>query len=385
MSNTSNPTSRAQLKLFEPGFGEDLCAQLAQRVTDGNVLVGDLVEDLEKRVADYLGVKEPQRVVGVSSGTAALELAMCNTPRKGYKVLVPALTMAATVHAILRAGLVPKLVDVGPDLLVSRQIISDAMDDKVGGVCVVDYAGACPDMVEIADFCSERDLVLWEDAAEAFGATSRGKRAGTLSNIACFSIHPIKPLAGFGGGLLVNNLDEPRYHRLPRELRRYGMRDRVGTEYDIKTPGMNYGMSDLSALAAIHSFKTLEERIALRQEVAFHYIELLSSYNKYVDMLKDGGRTMGRQYGSAHHLFPVVLPFGTDRKRIVSEMAAVGIETGTHFKPVHWFTAHNVIDHAPLPNTNAVGERILTLPCHHKMSKDDVHHVLDILEVSIRG
>ena len=376
MQNTSSPGSTPRLRLFEPPFDRYTEQAVAQVISTGQVMQGPLVERLEAEVAKYLQVPDPERVVATSSGYSALELAMSFTPRKGYRVLVPAMTMIATLEAVVRAGLVPKLVDVGPDLQVNTDIIEAALDPQVGGVVAVDFGGRQPNMRALKDLCYDKDLMLWEDAAHAFGSRSHGELAGTLSDLACFSLHPIKPLPALGGGLLVNNIpDQPYLHVQPRRARYYGIQDREGPMYNVKHLGQNAYMTDVSAAVALQFLPRIELLNQRRRTLAGIYHEALEEAG-----IRDEVKPLPYDVGSTYHLFTVLCSGPLARAKLHDALEQQGIETGYHYQPLHRFTACLKYPAGDLPNADNFGSRVLQLPCHPRMSDADVVRVVEALK-----
>ncbi len=367
---------KPRLRLFDPWYPPEVRAIISSRLEEGRVFEGDLVAELEAEIAERMGVEEKQ-VVAVSSCTEALHLAMAATPHQGFEVLVPGLTMAATAHAVRMAGNEPRFVDVGPDMLVSAEICEAAWRERVGAILAVDYAGFLPDYQALQEVAHRHEALVIEDAAHSFGTDMYGHRAGELADVACFSLYPTKPLQGLGGGVIVNNIaDQPRLHSIPRERRYYGIRDRKGCDYDIARLGGNYYMSDLSAAAALWFLRTGRYRkdAQWRSTLAREYAALLAlgqmpfqvKAPRYIETC-------------AYHLYPVVLPAEVDRDQLQAHMLAQGVETGTHYKPVHWMSLYQVAPRGAMPYLDGAGKSILTLPCHRNMDVKDVLTVVEAL------
>jgi len=383
MQQQSSPTSSPRLRLFEPYYPLSVRDVIRDMLGRGEVFMGKKVKELEQRISGYLGVM-PEQVVAVSSCTAALQLVMAQTPRHGFEVLVPGLTMAATAHAVQLSGNETRVVDVGRDLLISAEICEEAWTERTGAILAVDYAGFMPDYKALQEVAHRHDALVIEDAAHSFGSTMYGQKAGKLADFACFSLYPTKPLQGLGGGIIVNNLvDQPRFHRMTRELRYYGITDRKGCDYDVRHLGGNFYMSDLSAAAALEALKDIgpygfRSSLEIRQMVAKHYCSDLVERVPWA-------RPMRYQEEAAYHLFPVVLDEGVDRDALQAYLLKWGIETGTHYKPLHWLSLYSGRPKGPTPYLDAIGKRLLTLPCHARMCKQDTEMVIHMLEQYKQG
>jgi len=387
MVTKSSQGSSTPLRLFEPPFDDDeLCTILESFVRSGTIFMGEPVRHMELEVAKYLEMSEPENVVAVSSGTKALEY-IFKFPRKRQpsafrkdeppvRVLVPGLTMAATPLALEAAGLQPKFVDVGRDLVVNVDVLDEAADhdEDIGAVCVVDYAGRLPDMTAIRRWTADRGMALFEDAAHSFGATRGEVSAMTASTAAATSLHPIKPLPGLGGGLVVSNLDSARFAQEARDRRYYGIVDRDGYHYDIRDWGENAYMGDLSAIVVNYFLDHVDDHNAYRRELAEHYIEGLEE-----SRLGDHFKAPRFDPGSTYHLFPVVVDDNLRRRVVMKELGEAGIATGIHYLPCHQFTRWRDAPRGNIQYFEAVADRLMTLPCHLGMDKCDVDRVLEAL------
>jgi perosamine synthetase len=356
------------------------------------VMQGPRVRELEGRVAEMLGVGA-QQVVAMNSGTSALEYALSVTPNKGFKVLVPGLAFISDIRAIVMAGLEPVVVDVGPDLQVNRRILEDAYEayDRVGGVLVVDYAGLPNDMRSIKRWADERDLLVWQDCAHSFGCRPQQQPAGSMADFACYSLYPTKPLPGIGGGLFVNMLeDNPRYHRSAQVWRRYGMTDfRLGT-YDVKHEGGNHYMTDVQAAVVLEFLDHPTDSKVVRMNkarcgVAANYHNTLNN-SGLQDLVKPpGGGWLGKHSENAtFHLFPVVLDASIKRHHLQCYLKGEGIETGTHYPYLHRLSLYEHVEKAPTPYLDSIEGRLLTLPCHHEMTREDVRYVVQCIVEYLR-
>ena len=159
---------------------------------------GEFVERFENQWADYCNTSH---CVGVSSGTAALQLALAALGiGPGDEVIVPTNTFFGTVDAVLAVGAAPVFVDVDPEtLLMTAAGVESATTRRSAAVIAVHLYGQPVDMDSINRVSSAAGLAVIEDAAQAHGATWREKKAGSLGNIGCFSFYPGKNLGAFGG------------------------------------------------------------------------------------------------------------------------------------------------------------------------------------------
>ena len=216
-----------------------------------------------------------------------------------------------------------------------------------------------------------------EDAAHAPGAIYDGRACGTLGAIGCFSFFSNKNLPVGEGGMIVTDDDELAA-RL-RLLRSHGMTtltwDRHrghASSYDVVLPGFNYRLDEVRAVVGLAQLRRLSEENAARAEVVARYREMLDGAN---------GLTMpfepleGEE--PSHHLAVAVLPQAADRDAIRSALAEHGIQTSVHYPPIHGFTAYRDPSRRAVPRTDAVAERILTLPLYGGLTAEQVEAVTD--------
>jgi dTDP-3-amino-3,4,6-trideoxy-alpha-D-glucose transaminase len=202
----------------------DLFAELLEVVEevgrDAAFTLGPILERFEQNFADYCGT---QHGIGVSSGTAALELALRGLGiGPGDEVIVPTYSFIATAEAVTAVGAEPRLVDVDPETaLLTAEAVEAALTPKTRCVIPVHLFGRPVDMDPLLELCRPRGIAVVEDACQAHGARYRGQRVGSLGDAGCFSFYPTKNLGGWGdGGAMVTD-NEELAHKV-RLLRSHG-------------------------------------------------------------------------------------------------------------------------------------------------------------------
>ena len=181
---------------------------------------GDAVEEFERAWASYCGVPE---AVGVGNGTDALFLTlMALGIGAGDEVIVPANTFIASAEAVVLAGAAPRFADVSPDtLLLTPEQLQAAVTPRTAAVIVVHLYGQMAAMDALQRAADQAGIVLIEDAAQAHGASWRGRRAGSIGRAGCFSFYPAKNLGAFGDAGAVVTADTALADRI-RSLRDHG-------------------------------------------------------------------------------------------------------------------------------------------------------------------
>lgn len=234
--------------------------------------LGPKVTDFEDRVAEYCGTK---RAVGVASGSDALLLAlMAVGVGRDDEVITTPYTFFATGGAIARLGAVPVFVDIDPlTYNMDPGLIEQAITDRTRAIMPVHLYGQCADMDPIMEIACRSGIPVIEDAAQAIGAEYRGRRAGSIGALGCFSFFPSKNLGGYGDGGMITT-DDSEVADLLISLREHGqtLRDGGQTEmYHHWTIGLNSRLDALQAVVLAVKLRHLDEWSDGRARNAAYY------------------------------------------------------------------------------------------------------------------
>jgi dTDP-4-amino-4,6-dideoxygalactose transaminase len=370
-------TSGWQVPLADVPVDDDLVGAVTDVVRSGWWSMGPRVEEFEQAFAEFAGAGH---AIAVANGTAALHLALLAAGcRAGDEVVLPSLNFVAAANAIVHTGAAPVFCDIAgaDDLNLDPADVEAALSERTKAILVLHYGGHPCDMDAVLTLAERRGLVVIEDAAHAPGATYHGRACGTLGAIGCFSFFSNKNLPVGEGGMIVTDDDELAA-RL-RLLRSHGMTSLTwdrhrghASSYDVVLPGFNYRLDEVRAVVGLAQLRRLPEENAARAEVVARYRETL-----------DGAKGLTMPFEPieaaqpSHHLAVVVLPQDADRDAIRSALAEQSIQTSVHYPPIHGFTAYRDPSRRALPHTDAVAERILTLPLHGGLTAEQVQAVTD--------
>jgi dTDP-4-amino-4,6-dideoxygalactose transaminase len=371
--------TRQRVPLSDVTVNDEVVEAVLEVVRSGWWSMGPRVEEFEREFARFCGARH---AVAVANGTAALHLALLAVGcGPGDEVVVPSLNFVAAANAIAHTGAAPVFCDiVGPeDLNLDPADLEAAVGPKTKAIVVLHYAGFPCAIEAIAEVAERHEFVIVEDAAHAPGASLRGRMCGTLGRVGCFSFFANKNLPVGEGGMLVTD-DEELAARL-RLLRSHGMTtltwDRHrghASSYDVVLAGFNYRLDEVRAALGLVQLRRLPEENSGRARIAARYREAL-----------DGQRSLTMPFGRSevertpsHHLAVVLLPEGTERAAVRTALDANGIQTSVHYPPIHTFTAYRTVaERRPLPRTDAVAERILTLPLYGAMTDEQTERVIE--------
>jgi dTDP-4-amino-4,6-dideoxygalactose transaminase len=371
-------TQNPRIYLSPPHMGPDE-RELLLQAFDSNWIstVGPHVDAFEREMADLVGV---EHAAGLASGTAALHLSLLLLGvGRGDEVLCSDLTFAATTNAITYVGAAPVLIDsdratwnMDPDLL-EEELTAAARRGKLPKVViVVDLYGQCADYDRIVPICRKHDVPLIEDAAEALGATYRGKNAGTFGGMSVLSFNGNKIITTSGGGMLLSN--ERRHVELARKLATQA-REPVA-HYEHTMVGYNYRLSNLLAAVGRGQLRNLADRVDRRRANFEFYREALSG-QAGIDFMPEieGGRST--RWLTCLTVDPEA--FGATREDIRLHLESVNIEARPVWKPMHLQPVYRDLRVAG----GAVGEYLfeygLCLPSGSNLTEEDRARVVRAL------
>jgi dTDP-4-amino-4,6-dideoxygalactose transaminase len=371
--------SQGSVPLSDIAVDDELIAAAGRALASGWWSTGPRVAEFEAAFARFVGV---EHAVAVSSGTASLHLAAaaCGCGR-GDEVVMPSLNFVAAANVIRHLGARPVLCDVGElDPSLDPEDLDAAVGPRTRAIVALHYGGVPCDMAAVRDIAARRGLVVIEDAAHAPGAAYRGRACGSLGDVGCFSFFANKNLPIGEGGMVVT-ADGALAERV-RRLRSHGMtalswdHERGhAAGYDVPQIGFNYRLDEPRAALGLVQLERLPAANVARARLTEHYRERLDG----VAGLSLPLARVPPVSTSAHHLAVVVLPPGSQRAEVRRWLARRGIQTSVHYPPIHTFSAYDGVAARPLPRTDQLGPRLLTLPLFPHMTTAQVDVVADAL------
>ena len=353
---------------------EPLLDEVMQRQRDvvesGRYILGPEVEAFEREFADYIG---RSHCVGVASGTDALTIGLrAAGVGPGDEVVVPAMSFFATAEAVVHAGATPVFADIDPmTRCVSAATIEAVCSPKTRAVVPVHLFGNVAPMEEICDLAEERGLYVLEDAAQAAGASLRGRRAGAWGDAGAFSFYPGKNLGAFGdAGALVT--DDPEIAERARLLRVHG----TEAPWRHTDAGYTSRLDAIQAAALRVLLPELDGWNTARRAAADNYGELGLS-----DFVEIPIPTPGADWVA--HLFVVCHP---NRDELSENLRASGIETRAYYTtPLHRQPALGHLGDPPsLPQAEALAATGLALPMGPSLAAEDVKTVVDEVRKAVQ-
>jgi len=370
-----------RIYLSPPDVGQDEQEMLSAALASKWVApVGPDLDAFEGEVAQRVGVPH---AVAVSSGSAALHLALVVLGvTQGDEVLVPTLTFAATANAVSYVGAHPVFVDcdtstwqVSPEL-VALELQRRARQGRLPAAVVsVDLYGQSADYAPLTELCAEYDVPLIEDAAEALGATYRGREAGSFGSVGVLSFNGNKIITTSGGGMILTTSEE-----LSGRARYLATQAREPLpHYEHLEIGYNYRLSNLLAALGRAQLRRLDQLIARRRHVNEAYRSSLSSIPGISFMpIAD--------YGVPNYWLSCLLidpaEFGATRDDVRVFLEKQDIESRPTWKPLHLQPVFSGCDVVGGENAARIFERGLCLPSGSTLEDSDIERIIDLVSSS---
>lgn len=373
------------LTRFDPAQLDQLRAAFERVLLSGYYIMGPEVDGMEREFAAFL---RAGHAIGVSSGTDALLLALMSLGiGPGDEVICPTYTFFATAGSIWRTGGKPVFVDIDPRTYnCTAELIERAVTARTKAIMPVHLYGQCCDMDRIMAVAQRHGLKVIEDAAQAIGATWKGKPAGTFGTFGCFSFFPSKNLGCLGdGGLVTTNDAELAEHA--KVMRVHGGKPK----YVHKHIGANFRIDALQAALLRVKLPYLPAATAARQRNAALYTELLRAGGVAASTPHDPGeRELGLpDIGSEHIVNQYVVRVGGGRRDAVREqLQQRGIGSEIYYPiPLHLQECFASLGHkaGDFPHSEQAANQTLALPVFPELTEAEIRHVADGLVAACRG
>ncbi len=353
------------IPIGKPVLGDEEKRAVMAVLDSGMLAQGKVVAEFERQFAEYVGAKF---AIAVGNGTQALHVAYLAVGMKpGDSGVAPDLTFAASATPMLHIGAVPALSDVeeeyfGMDVDAARKLVTK----KTKMLAPVHLYGHPVDLKPLQDLAREKDLWLVEDACQAHGAEYKGKRVGSIGDIACFSFYPTKNMTtGEGGMITTNNQKLAEICKLLRNHGQEGM-------YSHALLGYNYHMTEIAAAIGIEQLKKLPAAIEYRRKLA-------KLYNEELDGVV---MTPGEAKWARHVYHQYTIRVRKNRDKLVETLAKEGIGSRVYY-PVPLHTQKIMkgnCTHGKNPIVAKLTREVLSIPVHPSVSVDDAGRIAGIIK-----
>ena len=351
---------------------------------------GPKVHKFEEMFREYKGAKY---AMALNSCTAALHLAMLAIGiQPGDEVLVPTMTFAATVNAVIHAGAKPMMTDCRRDTMnIAPEDIERKITSRTKAIIPVHFAGRSCDMDAIMDIAERHELKVIEDCAHAIETEYHSKKAGTFGEIGCFSFYVTKNIVTGEGGMAITDNEE--YADKIKVLGLHGMSkdawkrfsDSGYKHYHVVYPGFKYNMMDLQAAIGIHQLPRVDRYWKRRQEIWNRYNESFQDLPVYTPAPVEANTR------HAYHLYTLLLDIdrlSINRDQFLDEMTKRKIGVGVHYIALHlhpYYQQNYGYKRGDFPNAEWISARTVSLPLSAKLTNADVDGVIKTLSGILRN
>ena len=355
------------LPFTRPSIDEPTIAGVAEVLRSGWITTGPQAKAFEAALSEHCGGRP---VRAYSSGTITMEIALrLAGVGPGDEVITTPLSWVSTANVVLEVGARPVFVDVDPK---TRNIDLSLIHTtgKTKAIIPVDLAGLPVDRDRLYALAKKNDLRVVEDAAQAFGASWKGKPIGSFGDFVSFSFHANKNITTAEGGALV--LSSEKDIALAEKLRLQGITRSGEDGMDCDVAGGKANLTDVAARIGLGQLARLKEFTQRRSDLARRYFRLWD-------------RSLGCELpvedfeNSNWHMFQVVLPEKKSRSAFIAGMREAGIGVGVHYPAMHLFTLYRKLGwrEGQFPHAERIGRSIATLPLFPAMRDEDVDRVCE--------
>lgn len=349
------------LKAQQVRIKDKLDSAIQRVLSHGQYILGPEVSELEARLADFAGAKF---CITCANGTDALQIVqMALGIGPGDEVITPGFTYIATAETVALLGAKPVYVDVNPQTYnLDPALLEAAITPRTKAIIPVSLYGQCADFDAINAVAQRHGIPVIEDAAQSFGASYKGRRSCNLSNVACTSFFPSKPLGCYGDGGAIFTNDEALAVVI-RQIARHGQDRR----YHHVRVGVNSRLDTFQAAILLEKLAIFEDEIELRQQVASEYDRLLSAAGLAAPFVESNNKSVYAQY-----------TLRVDNRDVFQQrLSAAGVPTVVHY-PIPLNRQPAVADASQsLPVGDSVAEQVVSLPMHPYLSKSQQTFIVE--------
>jgi len=395
-----------------PKITNELVDAVTQVLRSGWITTGPKTKEFEKRIAEYCGCKS---VLCLNSATAGLEMILrWYGVTKGDEVIVPAYTYSATANVVVHCGAKVVFADVNKDdFNISLENIEKAVTSRTKVIMPVDFGGFPCDYDAINNLVNRKDIrnkfkansieqkklkriLVLSDSAHSIGATYKGKKTGSLTDVSVFSFHAVKNLTTAEGGAVCLNLPKPFDNKyiysalniksLHGQSKDALAKTKVGEwRYDIVEAGYKCNMTDISAVMGISELKGYDsDTILKRKKICNLYF---SAFSKYAWAEIPIQKTAERE--SSYHLFPLRIKGIKEKQRdaIIKEIFEREVSVNVHFIPVPMMGFYKKLAYKikNYPVTLDNYSREISLPVYYDLTEEQVKIVIDAVVSSVKN
>lgn len=355
------------INIAKPIIGDEEIEAVTEVLKSGMLAQGPKVDEFQTEFAKYVDAKH---AIATSSGTTALHTALVAAGvKENDEVITTPFTFAATSNSILYSGAKPVYADIKADTFnLDYTKIEEQITDKTSAIVPVHLYGQPADMDPILEIAEKHDLKVIEDAAQAHGATYKGKKIGSIGDLGCFSFYPTKNMTTGEGGMVTTNDDD--LAERSGMIRAHGESKR----YEQSLLGYNYRMTDIGASIGLVQLKHIEDINKKRNENAKYLCKGLSDVDGITTPIIDD---------NVEHVFHQYTIRVSDKRDEFKEcLNKNGVGTGVHYPIVLYKQPYyqKLGIKGDCPVAECAASQVLSLPVHPSLSQEDLDTIIDVVK-----
>ena len=340
---------------------EDVNRRIKKVLEHGKYILGPEVDELEEKLAAYVGVKH---CISVANGTDALQIALMALGIKpGDEVITPAFSYIATAETAALLGAKLVYVDVDPKTYnLDASLLNAAITERTKAIIPVSLYGQCADFDAINEIANKYNIPVIEDGAQSFGATYRGQKSCSLSTIGCTSFFPSKPLGCYGdGGALFTDDDE--LATVLRQIARHGQDRR----YHHIRVGVNSRLDTIQAAVLLAKMEVFDEEVIARKKAGAQYSQLLHNQTNIITpYIEPHNNSVFAQYTIQV----------SNREQTQASLQKAGIPTAIHY-PTPLNLQPAVADESVnLPISDELAKKVVSLPFYPGLNQEQQQYIV---------
>ena len=344
--------------------------KIDKSINKGNIFFG---EELNKFEKNFIKKYKAKYGIAVGSGTDALLISLKTLNLKsGDEVITAANTAIPTISAIINAGGIPRLVDIGDDYLIDVKKIKKVINKRTKAIIPVHLYGQMCNMDEIQSIAKKNKITIIEDCAQSQGAKYKNKYSGTIGKFGCFSFYPTKILGAYGDGGFILTNDFNAYKKIKR-IRFYGIetvqKTKFKDKYYANENGLNSRLDEIQATILNLKLDKVENFINIRRKIANIYLKKLS-FDKTILP------TENSKCKHVYHLFTVYHPKASIIKK---KLLKLKIQTRSIYPyPIHKMKAYSKIikNKKDLKNSEKKSKGIFCLPLYPELRSSEINKII---------
>ncbi|SHH39602.1 DegT/DnrJ/EryC1/StrS family aminotransferase [Clostridium grantii] len=354
---------KAQYQTIE----EEVDKAIKDVLVSTHFVMGPNVKKLEEEIAEFTGVKYG---IGVANGTDALMLTLkAYGIKENDEVITTPFTFFASAETTSVVGATPVFADIDEKTLcIDPDKIEEKITSRTKAIIPVHIFGQMCDMDRIMEIAEKHNLIVIEDACQAIGAEYKGKKAGSIGHVGCYSFFPTKNLGGYGdGGMIVTNDSE--INEKLKLLRVHGS----AKKYVHSLIGHNSRLDEIQAAVLRVKLKYITKWNDLRNEKAQIYNDLLKEQQIQLPFMNEDCKHVYHMYSIQHY----------DRDKIIEELKQKGISTGVYYPiPVHFQEVYEHLNHkvGDFPVAEDACKKTFALPLYPEISLEQQKYVVEAIK-----